>query len=327
MTAWSAFCKKRLANNMPVSLARYSALLITIPVLAVFFLSGNGGRFSLRDIVLAAPVPGQVETVTYPQRVFPLRLNTSQPRVAGKAAGAYDVASGYRLWERDAGKSLPIASLTKLMAALVFIDHNPGWQTRYTVLSADHRSGARDNLQAGDSVTIRELFRTALIASDNSAVISLVRASGLSEKDFVAAMNDKARAWHLKETTFADPTGLNTANRSTPGNLAHLAFAALTQADIREAVQRSAYSFKTEQGSEKNIRATDKLLDRPLPSGVSLIGGKTGHLDEAGFCFVGLFEKDGHQVVTVVLGTENDEARFSETEKLVEWSYGNFSWK
>ncbi len=213
------------------------------------------------------------------------------------------------------------------MAALVFIEHNPGWQTRYVVRAADHRSGARDNLQPGDNVTIRELFRTALIASDNSAVMSLVRASGLSEREFVTAMNAKADTLRLKQTTFSDPTGLDNGNRSTPGDISRLAAAALSQADIREAVLRPAYSFATEQGSVKDIRATDKLLDRPLPAGVRLVGGKTGHIDEAGYCFVGLFEKDGRQVLTVVLGADSDEARFSETEKLVDWAYRTFFWR
>ncbi len=312
---------------MPFLLSRYIAFIIAIPVLAVFFLSGNGGRFSWRDSVLAAPTPGRVATVNYPQRNFPERRNDSQPRIVGRAAGVYDIASGYRLWERDAGKSLPIASLTKLMAALVFIEHNPGWQTRYVVRAADHRSGARDNLQPGDNVTIRELFRTALIASDNSAVMSLVRASGLSEREFVTAMNAKADTLRLKQTTFSDPTGLDNGNRSTPGDISRLAAAALSQADIREAVLRPAYSFATEQGSVKDIRATDKLLDRPLPAGVRLVGGKTGHIDEAGYCFVGLFEKDGRQVLTVVLGADSDEARFSETEKLVDWAYRTFFWR
>lgn len=311
---------------MPVPFSRYTAFIIAMPVLAVVFLSGNGGRFSWRDSVLAAPTPGRVATVAYPRRIIPQRLNDSQPRIVGRAAGAYDVASGYRLWERETEKSLPIASLTKLMAAQVFIEHNPGWQTRYVVRSADHRSGARDNLQPGDSVTIRELFRTALIASDNSAVISLVRASGLSEREFVAAMNAKANSLRFKQTTFSDPTGLDNGNRSTPGDISRLAAAALAQPDIREAVMRPAYSFTTEQGSVKEIRATDKLLDRPLPAGVTLVGGKTGHIDEAGYCFVGLFEKNGHQVLTVVLGADSDEARFSETEKLVDWSFRTFSW-
>lgn len=326
MTAWNGFSRKPLANSMNLSNRQYIPCLIALAVLGATSLSIGRGAFSFSDIVLSAPTPGRAGLVAYPQRQIPVRRSTVYPRIAAVAAGAYDVSSGYRLWEKPSEKSRPIASLTKLMAALVFIDHNPGWQTRYIVSVKDHRSGTRDNLQPGDSVTIRELFRTALVASDNSAVISLVRASGLTEKEFVAAMNERAARLHLKETAFTDPTGLDSGNRSTPGNLSRLAAVALADADIKDAVLRSSYEFTTGEGSAKSIRATDKLLDRPLPAGVRFIGGKTGHLKEAGFCFVGLFEKDGHQVVTVVLGADSDEARFAETEKMVEWVYTTYTW-
>lgn len=306
-----------------------STILVTACALVIAgaYAVSSGSFFLFSDLLLTRPVEGKIETVSYPKRNLPEKKSNQELKVAAAAGGIYNLNDRGLLWGLRTESQRPIASLTKLMSALVFIDHNPGWQNRIVISSADHRAGARQNLFPGDSVTVRELFRTALVASDNSAVAALVRVSGLSEKEFVKEMNFKAEALHLRDTRFVDPTGLEDGNVSTPGNIARLAAVALANPDIRDATPRSAYDFTTGEGRKKHIVATDKLLNRDLPAGVSFVGGKTGHLDAAGYCFVGLFEKDGHRIATVVLGTDTDEARFAETEKMVEWAYTNFSWK
>ncbi len=257
----------------------------------------------------------------------PQPINATPAELQAAAVAAYDITSGYALVSEAGDEQRSIASLTKLMTALVFLERNPGWETTYTIERADRREGGIIRLFPGDKLSVRDLFRTALVGSDNVATTALARTTGLSEPAFVVRMNEKAEELRLHSTVFADPTGLNTANRSTARDVARLLEAALKQPSIREALSQDTYSFSTLGGRDVTIAATNKLIGTRLPDNIRLIGGKTGHLDEAGYCFAGWFEQDGHEVITVVLGADSEAARFAETEKLIEWVYNAYIWK
>jgi D-alanyl-D-alanine carboxypeptidase len=132
-------------------------------------------------------------------------------------------------------------------------------------------------------------------------------------------MNIKAKELGLKNTFFSDVTGLSTKNISNARDIAILTKEVLSRAKIRNVVEKNILTIKTEQGREFEVESTDKLLDKKLA--VNLKGGKTGYLPEAGYCFVAEFEKDGEEVITVVLNSNNLNNRFNDTINLVNWSY------
>ncbi len=283
--------------------------------------------FGFQDLTVSRPINGQVASVQMPARVIPENLGKPMPMISATSAAAYDNASGFGLLMRDPDAVQPIASITKLMTALVFLDHNPGWETTYTVSRKDYREGGKIHVFPGDEVSVRNLFRTALVASDNVAIAALVSASGLDERAFVAEMNAKSRLLRLRHTGFFDPTGLDPRNISTVHDISRFAQVAFNRPEIADALTRSSYDFTTVAGDAKHVVTTDRLLTLPAAENVRIIAGKTGYLPEAGYCFVAQFEKDGKKITTVVLGASDEASRFAETEKMLEWAYESYEWK
>ena len=250
-----------------------------------------------------------------------------QYKVNTKSAAVLDTVNDIFIFKENSDVVLPIASLTKLMTALIFLDYNPGWEVTYKVKESDRREGGKIYLFWGEEVRVKDLFYLSLVASANSATAALVSSTGLSEAEFVAKMNEQARELGLNYTQFADPTGLSDNNVSTAQEVAYLVKSALSHKDIRQATLAKEYRFKTSQGKTKIVQTTDDLLKNFPQNGIKIIGGKTGRTIAAGYCFAGLFiDKDGHEVVSVILGSQSNGDRFSETKDLVEWVYGAYNW-
>lgn len=231
------------------------------------------------------------------------------------------------LYEKNASDKQPIASLTKLMTALVFLDNNPGFEEEYIIKSTDNVVGGKNNLFTGETVRLRDLFNTSLVASDNSATLALARSTGLSDEEFVKAMNDKAGKLGLFNTSFTEPTGLSDKNISTAKEVARLAKEALGHEEIKKATVIKEYQFSTKEGREKKIFSTDYLLYSNSNPNISLLGGKTGYTERAGYCFVGKFANQSQEeIISVVLNSNGKNDRFLETKSLVDWIFANYNW-
>lgn len=231
------------------------------------------------------------------------------------------------LYDNDAETVSPIASITKLVTALVFLENNPGWDNVLEYKKEDQVTGNKNNLYLGDKVKIRDLFNLSLVGSDNSATRALVRSTGYSETEFVNMMNMKMQSMGLTHTHFIDSVGLSSGNVSTAYEVAKFAGEAFAQTEITTAVLNKRYEFVTDNGRKVWVKNTDSLLAIFPQNGIRIIGGKTGYTVSAGYCFVGEFENmDGHKVISVVLDTNNINSRFSHTKKLIEWTYGNYVW-
>jgi D-alanyl-D-alanine carboxypeptidase len=268
---------------------------------------------------------------------LPAQINTAaimspRPEAAVLNLGAEKSAAlmaGDRvfLWRENADEPQPIASITKLMTALVFLDDNPGWNSIYKIGPEDNVAGGKLNLFLGDRVKVKDLFYTSLVASDNGATLALVHATGLSESEFVKKMNDKAASLGLSRTSFVDPAGLGDENLSTAEEVDRLAQAALSRPEIRGATTRAAYEFTTLDGKNEKIESTDYLLLTDGPSALTVLGGKTGYTDKAGYCFVGWFkDKSGREVIAAVLNAGGKNDRFVAARDLAAWVFGSFKW-
>jgi D-alanyl-D-alanine carboxypeptidase len=155
----------------------------------------------------------------------------------------------------------------------------------------------------------------------------LVKSTGLSEREFVAKMNQQAKDFGLPNTKFADISGLSNGNVSTAKEVLLLAKKCLAREKIRAASLEENYEFSTVGGRAIKVQSTDALLAVFPEDGINIIGGKTGHTEEAGYCFVGEFANQaGRKILLVVLGAASAEGRFEETKKLVRWAYDNHTW-
>ncbi len=256
----------------------------------------------------------------------PEKLTTSTPEINAQAGVVRDVYSSRALWRKKQNKSFPIASITKLMTALVFLETSPDWESYYKITEKDRREGGKIYLFLGERVKVKDLFKTSLVASANTATAALVHSTGLTEEEFARKMNRKAKVMGFKKTYFKDATGLNSENISTAWEISKFTQVALEKDRIREAVSLPEYEFETKGGREKEIKSTDDLLKFFPVEGMELIGGKTGYNEEAGYCFVGGFQNDGNYLISVVLGAESKKERFSLTEELIKWSYKSYKW-
>lgn len=220
-------------------------------------------------------------------------------------------------------RTWPIASITKLFTAYTFLDYNPGWETIYEIKPADRREGGKIYLFTGDKVKVKDLFYFSLVGSDNTAAAALVSSTGMSEVEFVKRVNNKIKSLGLKNTRIVETVGLGEANVSTAREVARFADIALEAEEIKRAALTEKYEFTTEQGRKKAITATNELLDIFPEQEISLLGGKTGYINSAGYCLVSKFKgQDGRSIVTVVLGADSNASRFSLTRELVKLYYG-----
>ncbi len=266
-------------------------------------------------VFLSFPLPAAVNenlAVTLPAQAPALETE--------KAAVLFGPGRAF-VFSRQADEAQPIASISKLMTALVFLEHNPGWDEVYTIGPEDQISGGKQNLFLGERMKVEDIFHASLVASDNGATLALVNASGLGQAEFVEAMNAKAKSLGLRQTSFVEPTGLSDGNVSTAREVVILARAAFQEEAIRQAASQSVYNFTTLEGREKRLESTDRLLEAEGP--FRILAGKTGYTEAAGYCFVALArDESGREVISAVLGGPSERSRFADSARLIGWSLG-----
>lgn len=270
----------------------------------------------------------KINEAAAPTRVNPDNVGVE---VAAKRFVAIDIGSGKLLLQKDSNLRQPIASITKLMTALVILDAKPNWESEVEMQKADETVGAYPHLYRGERVQFADLWKSALVASDNNAIKAMIRGLGMSEVDFVAKMNAKAEALEMVNSDFADPTGLDARNLSTAQDVARLIHFAMQKNEIRESVLQPAYSFRILNNNKlRKINNTDILLGSFLNDkqhGYELIGGKTGYLQEAGYCLGVEIENNHRAVVIVALDSPNIGQRFQDVKVIADWVFTNYIWE
>jgi D-alanyl-D-alanine carboxypeptidase len=280
-------------------------------------------------IVLILLITGDNSDILLNDNLKIIKKNLAAPVMELPAEKAAVLAGDDRVWffTKRADEVQPIASITKLMTALIFLENNPGWETTYVIAYDDLIEGGKLNLFRGEEIKLKDIFNTSLIASDNGATIALVHATGLSEEEFVKKMNEKARTLGLIHTQFKDPIGLSDENLSTAREVALLAKETLKVPEIREATKSKDYKFATLAGRQKKIESTDYLLFDPADNQFTVLGGKTGYTDKAGYCYVGWFaDLNGREIISVILNSAGKNDRFRESKSLIKWVFDNYTW-
>jgi D-alanyl-D-alanine carboxypeptidase (penicillin-binding protein 5/6) len=217
----------------------------------------------------------------------------------GAAAAYLVLADGVPLWSAAPERPLPPASLTKLMTALV-VDAAAAPDAIVAVSPRAARAGgARMGLAAGMRIRVSELMAGLLVRSANDACVALAEHVAGTETRFVARMNAQAAAWRLADTHFANACGFDAPeHRSSARDLAALAGRVVASPALARLVALPRYTARTVDGHAFALRSTNVLLG--LVPG--LRGVKTGYTDRAGRCLIGYAERDGHDVMVVLLG-------------------------
>src|SRR3989338_7036772 len=223
---------------------------------------------------------------------------------------------------------ISLASLTKLMTALVVIENKPNWSSAVTIKEADQRGGAKPRIFPGEKITIRDLWHLMLVSSDNDATVALVYGLNLEEQGFVKLMNEHALKLGLTSTHFVEPTGLSTENVSTAREFAVIARHALSQKIITDELSLTNVNIKVD-GEERRIFSSDqqfKNFRNAEQDGWIYVAGKTGHVDEAGYNVAILSRNNqGAEILAVILGSPTSEERLRATDRLIKWAFGELS--
>jgi D-alanyl-D-alanine endopeptidase (penicillin-binding protein 7) len=228
-----------------------------------------------------------------------------------------DANTGETLYERNAGLVTPIASITKLMTAMVVLDRGLPMNEQLTITEEDMDAlkFTRSRLRPGATLTREELILLALMASENRAAAALGRNYPGGTATFVADMNAKAKKLGMKHSTFQDPSGLSPLNVSSAPDLARLVKAAHAYPVIREYSTRERAQVHA-LGRELNFRNTNALVR----AGNWEIGlQKTGFINEAGRCLVMRAHIASKDLVMVLLDSAGLNARITDAKLVRRW--------
>ena len=296
---------------------------------------------SLFGLFLAASInkPAPIATVVrqlpkapdaQPVAPAPTKKDTNNVGVdtTSKAVFVADAKSGAVLFAKRAHDVMPIASLTKLMTAMVYLDTKPNLDATVTIEEGDIAEEGSPIFAAGDVMTQRQAFEAMLVGSVNTAANALARTS-LGKEAFVKAMNEKAKALHLASPTFVEPTGLDPLNKANAADVAAMLSTTLTYPEIKAAMTKPQAAFKTQGGHNYAIPTTDLLLTSYLNKGsYRILGAKTGSLPAAGYCMALLTrDADDNEVVVASLGSVDHFSRFQDVKAATAWAFDAYEWK
>lgn len=246
------------------------------------------------------------------------------PDLKSSAALITDQSEGKVLYGKNVDNVMPIASITKLMTAMVVLDAALPLDEQI-VISKDDRDlikGTSSRLRFGTSLTRRELLQLALMASENRAAEALSRVYPGGTSAFVAAMNQKAVELGMWRTRFVDGTGLSSENVSTPQDLTKMVAAAHQYPLIREFTTESKLTVHLANGQAMNYGNSNQLVRSPdWQIGLS----KTGYISEAGRCLVMQAMIAGKPVIIVLLHSWGRLTRIGDANRIKRWMETRFA--
>lgn len=271
----------------------------------------------------ASPMPAVSYDHMLPASHIPVKQEYAvAPIVEAKGAIIVDFDSGAVLFEQNTNEKLQMASITKLMTAIVALEEGNLDDTVTISTKAALTEGSKIWLLQGEQISLNNLVQASLIHSGNDAAVAIAEHIGGDVPTFVEMMNAKAQRLDLYATHYENPIGFDsTKNYSTVKDLSLLARYAYRKEFVQNAVRVQSKTIASiDGGITHDLTSTNKLLD----SSWNVLGLKTGHTQAAGLCFVSIIENNkGNKIITIVL---DSPARFDETKKLASWAFRSYTW-
>ena len=243
--------------------------------------------------------------------------------IKAKSAVLMEPVTGTVLYEANPDEALPPASITKIMSLLLVMEAlDRGDISLETVVTASEHAcsmgGSQIWLEPGESMTVDELLRACVIASANDACVALGELIAGSEEGFVAQMNAKAQALGMRNTVFHNCTGLDAEGHLTTAYDVALMSAALIKHDLIK--EYSSVWMDSLRGGKSELVNTNKLVR--FYEGAT--GLKTGTTSQAKYCLSATAERDGMELVAVVMAGESSQDRFNGAKKLLDYGFANY---
>ncbi len=231
-----------------------------------------------------------------------------------------DIGTGKVLWQKEANTHKPIASITKIMTALVVLEQCNLEDKVIISSNAVATEGDSMFLYIGEEVKVENLLYGLLLSSSNDAAVALAEHTFGSVEEFTKSMNKKAEDLEFFDTSFYNSAGFDApSNYSTSYQIALLTRYALENPIFAEIVKTKDYQFTSQSGiSHQLVNSNDLLGIDP-----KVVGVKTGFTNKAGECLVTSAIQNGHQIITVVLESPD---RDYESKKLIDWTFSAYRW-
>lgn len=279
-----------------------------------------------KEITLFSPIPdfltlSENKQVTFLDLWLPFISESQENRfdalsVTAKSVLMFDLTSEKALFEKNPRERLPMASLTKIMTAIVSLE-NPRKDDQYVVKGADLVGEDSMGLSPGEILSLEELLYGLMLPSGNDAAEVLASNSPFGREGFVQAMNDKAKALGLKDTQFSNPSGLqgDGIQYTTAYDLLVITKYALEHFPLFQEIVSKPEYFLPETATHPSYQLFSETNLLTTYNGVK--GVKTGYTPEAGLCLVTYLDFDGHKIIGILLNSEN---RRMEMKELLDYS-------
>ncbi len=299
------------------------------PLIIALLLSCGHGSVHAQDSRISVQWGNQPEANTAPKQ----EQTYSQPlELSAHSALVFDQQTGQQLLAKNPELQTPIASITKLMTAMLVLDADQPLQERITITQDDRDTlkGTGSRLSIGSAYTREQLLHLSLIASDNRAAHALGRTYPGGMQRFVAHMNRMAQVLGMHNTRFVEPTGLSSENRSTALDLAKLAdHAYQNYPEIRHISTAGHYSLGKQRVVLKKKNKKSKVLYRQVAFNNTnrftraddwQIGlSKTVFINEAGHCLVMQAGVANREVIIVLLDAQGTNSRAGDATRIKQW--------
>ncbi|MEK7125098.1 MAG: serine hydrolase [Patescibacteria group bacterium] len=252
-----------------------------------------------------------------------LNTNIDRPVVNAKSVLVYDTRSGRVLFSKNPSERMPIASLTKILSAVVVLERFNQSDVAIIGKESVKADGVRQDLYINERISVANLLQMMLVGSSNDAAYALAAHAATHGIDFVQAMNEKAAEMGMKNSYFLDPAGLNDQAYGTAEDMVRLVNYALRYDALWVGSDEKELTLSSADGTfTHKITNTDELV------GVidDLYGGKTGYTEAALGCLALVVNVTGQdtKVVSVVLGSPD---RFGESKLLIDWVRAAYRWE
>ncbi|HWK62834.1 MAG TPA: D-alanyl-D-alanine endopeptidase [Eoetvoesiella sp.] len=242
-------------------------------------------------------------------------LDNSSAQLRSEAAFVLDLKTSTILYDKNSDEVRPIASISKLMTALIVTESGLSMSDPITISEddVDHLRHSRSRLAVGTRLSRAEMLHLALMSSENRAAHALARYYPGGMPAFVRAMNDKARSLGMRHTHFIEPTGLSSENVSTARDLVKLLRAASKQALIHRYTTDDTEQITLNNGRQLTYNNSNQLVKNP---GWDIKISKTGFINEAGECLVMVTRIDGRDVAMVLLNSTGRYSRIGDAVRM-----------
>ena len=315
-------------NDKLILLTTLVILLTSLTVFFVFttpdfgFIFGDSGAGLIQSAFSEELSREPIAVSAIEPNYFPIRnFNIADPEVNATAAGIYDNRSNRFLYAKNIDSRLPIASITKLMSAVVVMEKLDLDRIVTVTVENINVDGNGADLYRDEKLYVSDLLKMMLIRSSNDAALTIAARAKEKGVDFVFEMNKKAMELGMTDTHFNDPAGLSDDAFSTVADLVKLLNYSTKYDKIWSALStQKAEVFSIDGKISHNFANTNTLLGE-LPE---VVGGKTGFTDGAKGTMVLLITHENSELISIILGSDD---RFGETKKIISWAKEVHKWR